>query len=159
MPTARAADALRTLARDPGPATDGELLARFADRRDEAAFAELIRRHGPTVLGVCRRILGHAHDAEDAFQAVWLVLARRASDVRPPGSVGNFLYGVAVRTATKARALAARWRLRLMSAAKPEPVEDPPAVSDDLRAVLDEELARLPEKYRAAVVLCDLTGK
>src|SRR5262245_33612667 len=108
MPTARDADALRTLARDPAPPADGDLLTRFADQHAEAAFAELLRRHGPTVFGVCRRILGHAHDAEDAFQAVWLVLARRAADVRPPGSVGNFLYGVAVRTATKARALAAK---------------------------------------------------
>ena len=158
MSTVRVADALRTLARDPDPPADGDLVTRFADRRDEAAFAELIRRHGPTVYGVCRRVLGHAHDAEDAFQAVWLVLARRAGDVHPPGSVGNFLYGVAVRTATKARSLAAKRRQRLMSAAKPEPVVDPPADSD-LRAVLDEELGRLPDKLRAAVVLCDLNGK
>lgn len=158
MPTARVVDALRTLARDPDPPADGDLVTQFADRRDEAAFAELIRRHGPTVYGVCRRVLGHAHDAEDAFQAVWLVLARRAGDVHPPGSVGNFLYGVAVRTATKARTLAAKRRQRLMAAAKPEPVLDPPADSD-LRAVLDEELAHLPDKLRAAVVLCDLNGK
>lgn len=157
MPTGMVIDVLRSLASDPDREPDGELVTRFAAARDPAAFAELVRRHGPAVFGVCRRILGHTQDAEDAFQAVWLVLARRAADVRPPGAVGPWLYGVAVRTATKARALAMKRRHRQLAAAKPEAVEDAPLA--DLGPVLDEELARLPERYRRAVVACDLNGK
>ncbi|HVK19341.1 MAG TPA: sigma-70 family RNA polymerase sigma factor [Fimbriiglobus sp.] len=158
MPTGMVIDVLRSLASDPDREPDGELVTRFAAARDAAAFAELVRRHGPTVFGVCRRILGHTQDAEDAFQAVWLVLARRAADVRPPGAVGPWLYGVAVRTATKARSLAMKRRHRQLAAAKPEAVEDAPAAAD-LGPVLDEELARLPERYRRAVVACDLNGR
>lgn len=158
MPTGMVIDVLRSLASDPDREPDGELVRRFAEGRDPAAFAELVRRHGPTVFGVCRRVLGHAQDAEDAFQAVWLVLARRAADVRPPGAVGPWLYGVAVRTATKARVLAMKRRQRQLAAAKPEAVEDAPAAAD-LGPVLDEELARLPERYRRAVVACDLNGR
>ena len=88
MPTGMVIDAIRSLAKDPDRESDGQLVERFAQARDPAAFAELVRRHGPTVFGVCRRVLGHAQDAEDAFQAVWLVLARRAGNVRPPGAVG-----------------------------------------------------------------------
>src|SRR5687768_13787292 len=99
------------------PPTDAALLTRFVQQRDEAAFAELLRRHGPVVLGVCRRILLDPHDADDAFQAVFLVLARKAGAVRPPGMVGSWLYGVAVRTAKKARVAAARrWRREMASA-------------------------------------------
>ena len=158
MPTGMVIDVIRSLASDPDREPDGELVRRFAEARDPAAFAELVRRHGPTVFGVCRRILGHAQDAEDAFQAVWLVLARRAADVRPPGAVGPWLYGVAVRTATKARALAMKRRHRQLAAARPEAVEDAPAAAD-LGPVLDEELARLPERFRRAVVACDLNGR
>jgi RNA polymerase sigma factor (sigma-70 family) len=158
MPTGMVIDVLRSLASGPDREPDGELVARFAQSRDPAAFAELVRRHGPTVFGVCRRVLGHAQDAEDAFQAVWLVLARRAADVRPPGAVGPWLYGVAVRTATKARALAMTRRHRQLAAARPEAVEDAPAAAD-LGPVLDEELAKLPERYRRAVVACDLNGR
>ena len=158
MSTVRVIDVIRAIVHDPEVPDDGELVRRFVELRDEKAFAELLQRHGPIVFGVCRRVLGHIHDAEDAFQAVWLVLARRAADVNPPGSVGSFLYGVAVRTATKARSLAMKRRLRSMSVAKPDSVEDISS-DQDLRAVLDEELARLPEKYRVAVVLCDVGGK
>jgi RNA polymerase sigma factor (sigma-70 family) len=157
MPTGRVITVIRTLVREPDDRPDGDLLNRFVAERDGAAFAELVRRHGRMVFGVCRRVLGHDHDAEDAFQAVWLVLARRAADVRPPGSVGPWLYGVAVRTAGKARALAMKRRRRQLAAARPEAVEDRPAC--DLGPVLDEELARLPGRYRAAVVACDLGGK
>jgi RNA polymerase sigma factor (sigma-70 family) len=136
---------------------DEQLLERFAVRRDEAAFEALVRRHGPMVFGVCRRVLGHAQDAEDAFQATFLVLARKAGSLRDRDRVGPWLYGVAYRTAQEARRAAARRR------AKEAQVEPRAAVPDDswadLRRVLDEELARLPAKYRALVVLSDLEGK
>src|SRR5689334_25094873 len=89
-------------------ASDGQLLARFAAGRDEEAFAALVRRHGPMVLGVCRRVVRHAHDAEDAFQAAFLVLARRGESVRPRDMVGPWLCGVAWRAAMKARCRTAR---------------------------------------------------
>ena len=100
---------------DPPP--DADLVAAFAARRDPDAFAALVSRHGPTVLGVCRRVLGNAHDSEDAFQAVFLVLARKVKTVRPAGAVGGWLFGVAVRTANKARVAMARRRRREMIAA------------------------------------------
>src|SRR5262245_1544532 len=89
-------------------ATDGALLARYVSRRDGAAFEELLRRHGPMVLGVCRRVLGSHHEAEDAFQATFLVLARKAGSVRPREAVGRWLHGVARLAALKARREAAR---------------------------------------------------
>jgi RNA polymerase sigma factor (sigma-70 family) len=152
------------------PQTDAALLARYALHRDSAAFAELLHRHGPVVLGVCRRILPSSHDAEDAFQAVFLVLARKADAVRPAGQVGNWLYGVAVRTANKARVAAARrWRREMASVmsssrmtANPERERGgsfDPAEIAELRAIIDAELSRLPDRLRAAVVLCDLGGK
>jgi RNA polymerase sigma factor (sigma-70 family) len=140
---------------------DGELLGAFVAERDADAFAVLVRRHGPMVLGVCRRVVGDIHAADDAFQAVFLVLARRAAAVRPRGQVGNWLYGVAYRTAMKARAVLARRRSREKQVdAMPEPPA--PATTDpwtDLHPIIDEELARLPDKLRLPVVLCDLEGR
>src|SRR5205814_210781 len=153
-------DLLRLAVRGLGPPAeepDADLLARFARDRDEAAFAELVRRHGPMVLAVCRRVLGCPHDADDAFQAAFLVLARRAGTLRLRGSVGDWMHGVARRAASAARRAAARRPAREATHTPP-----PRAPADDLaelRAVLDEELARLPEKYRAVLVLADLQQK
>jgi RNA polymerase sigma factor (sigma-70 family) len=140
--------------------TDGSLLERFVTGRDAAAFELLVRRHGPMVLGVCRRVTGHAQDAEDAFQATFLVLARRAASVRPRAAVGNWLYGVAYRTARRAKALAARRRAREKQVNDmPHPATQPPADAFQLEPLLDEELSRLPDKYRLPVVLCELEGQ
>jgi RNA polymerase sigma factor (sigma-70 family) len=140
--------------------TDRQLLGCFIDHRDEAAVATLVRRHGPMVWGVCRRVLGDHHDAEDAFQATFVVLVRRAASIRPREMVGNWLYGVAHQTALKARALRARRRTRERQVAElPEPSAVPPDLRQDLQTDLDQELTRLPDKYRVAIVLCDLEGK
>jgi RNA polymerase sigma factor (sigma-70 family) len=137
---------------------DRDLLARFVASRDEDAFAEIVRRHGPMVLAVCRRVTGRPHDAEDAFQAAFLVLARRAGHLRRPDGLANWLYGVACRTALEARAVRRRAEDHAVPAA-PEPAAPPPPDdAADLRRVIDEELAKLPDKYRTAVVLCDLEG-
>ncbi|HEY1380616.1 MAG TPA: sigma-70 family RNA polymerase sigma factor, partial [Gemmataceae bacterium] len=135
-------------------------LERFAVRRDEAAelaFAALVERHGPMVRRVCRGVLRDPHDAEDAFQATFLVLVRKAASVRPRRLVGPWLYGVARMTAVRARAAAAKRRAREAPLVDvPDPAPRPDA---DLAAVIDEELARLPEKYRVPIVLCDLGGQ
>jgi len=153
---------LRRLSRSaPLEATDdGLLLTAFIERREPEAFESLVQRHGPMVLGVCQRILGHAQDAEDAFQAVFLVLARKAESVRPREMVGNWLYGVAYRTSLQARASATRRRSREMHVDSfPEPSVTPRDAWQDLQPVLDEELNRLPDHYRSAVVLCELEGR
>ncbi|MBN9523180.1 sigma-70 family RNA polymerase sigma factor [bacterium] len=142
---------------DPADASDADLLGRFVAGRDAAAFAELVRRHGPAVFGVCRRVTGDHHLAEDAFQAVFVVLAAKAGGVRPASALGGWLYGVAHRTALRARTMRDRRRRREQAAARREsvPAESP----DDLAAVLDAEIARLPAHLRAAVVLCELGGR
>jgi RNA polymerase sigma factor (sigma-70 family) len=151
---------LRRVAAAPQPPSDGELLSCFIERREESAFAALLRRHGPMVLGVCRRVLRDVHDAEDAFQATFLVLVRKAASVRPREAVGNWLYGVAYRTALEARAKIARRH------AREKPMDDlpqaeakPQAGWHELLPLLDQELHRLPDKYRLAVVLCDVQGR
>src|SRR5262249_3171621 len=140
--------------------TDGHLLERFLARHDEAAFAALVRRHGPLVLGLCQRLLGNTHDAEDAFQATFLVLVRRAGTLDRRGSVAGWLYGVAYRVAVRARAQRERRRAYERQAPPMQPtatVPDPDRY--EVRQILDEELSRLPEKYRAPIVLCYLEGK
>src|SRR5262249_18368629 len=135
------------------------LLECFHARRDEAAFEELVRRHGPMVLGVCRRVLGNHHDAEDAFQATFLVLARKGASLRTRQLVGNWLHGVAYRTALRAKAMIAgrqRHEQRAREFARPEPPADDGW--QELLPVLDWELDQLPERYRVALVLCDLEG-
>ena len=148
---------------------DRVLLERFAERRDaddpaaEAAFAALVERHGPMVLRVCRAVLGDRHEAEDAFQATFLVLASRARSIRRGDSVGSWLHGVALRVANRARWRAARRRhherrhAEMTAATEPDETGDdrPP---DDVDRVLHEEIGRLPEKYRRPVVLCYLEG-
>jgi RNA polymerase sigma factor (sigma-70 family) len=148
-------------AADPvGDWTDESLLDRFVGRGEETAFAALVRRHGPMVLGVCRRILRDPHDADDAFQATFLVLVWRAHSLGRDVLLGPWLYGVAYRTALHARGERARRRARELQAevtAMAEPAAD--TVWRDLRPVLDEEVQRLPEKYRIPFVLCYLEGK
>jgi RNA polymerase sigma factor (sigma-70 family) len=143
----------------PEPA-DAALLQAFVERRDGPAFAALVRRHGPMVLGVCCRVLGNHHDAEDAFQATFLVLARKAASVVPRETVGNWLYGVAYRTALEARSLNARRRTREQLRADPPERPCPPGEPADERLQsLDDALSRLPDRYRVPVVLCELEGR
>src|SRR2546430_436483 len=144
--------------------TDGDLLARFLRSRDHGALAALVRRHAPLVWGVCGRLVHNHHDAEDAFQATFLVLVRKAAEV-PRQAVANWLYGVARQTAVRLRATAAkRGRREMQVVNMPEPGtrSQESGVSgqqwSDLQSVLDEELSRLPDHYRGVIVLCDLEG-
>jgi RNA polymerase sigma factor (sigma-70 family) len=152
---------LRGLALGQGCAalTDGQLLEHFLGHRDDASFEALLRRHGPMVLGVCRRVLRNEADAADAFQATFLVLVRKAAAIVPRGMVGNWLYGVAHNTARKAKAMNSKRRAREREAGRRPRPEPPPEDWQKLQAVLDDELSRLPEKYRAPIVLCELEGK
>jgi RNA polymerase sigma factor (sigma-70 family) len=137
---------------------DSSFLARFLAERDEDAFAALVHRHGPLVYGTCLRILGNRTDTDDAFQAVFFVLARRARALKGDRSIGPWLHGVALRVAKKLRGQTVRRRLREMSAAKSERVEA--AVPEhDFWAVIDEELARLALPLREVLLLCDLSGQ
>jgi RNA polymerase sigma factor (sigma-70 family) len=138
--------------------TDAQLLTRFVADRDEGAFAALVRRHGPMVLGVCRRVLRHEQDAEDAFQATFLTLARKAPSLRQRAAVAGWLYEVAHRTAVEAGRARARRRGRERQVGDMPHPEVQPTEPQDWRPLLDRELAALPEKYRGAVVLCDLEG-
>jgi RNA polymerase sigma factor (sigma-70 family) len=151
---------LRLLASATGPSRpDHELVSRFVEAGDQAAFTVLVQRHGPMVYGVCQRLLEHGHDAEDAFQATFLVFARKARSIRKQASVSCWLYGVASRVAANLRRKTARER-------RHETVDNAvPSVADadvswrEVRGVLDEELAKLPERLRLPVVLCYLDGK
>src|SRR5262249_30291098 len=135
-----------------------DLLVRFYTDRDEAAFAALVRRHGPMVLGVCRRLLNNRADADDAFQATFLVLARRARSVHKQSCLGSWLYTVAHRTASEARRTEHRHRVKEHRAATMRSEAVAPDVPNDLTDILDRELSLLPEHYRAAVVACELEG-
>jgi RNA polymerase sigma factor (sigma-70 family) len=141
-------------------ATDAQLLERFVGRRDESAFAALLQRHGRLVWSVCRQMLHHEQDAEDAFQATFLALARHAASIRRGQAVGSWLYHVAQRIAIKAGTDRNKRRAHereVMPTTRGEP--DAHAAWRELQAVLDAELGRLPEKYRAPFVLCCLEGK
>ncbi len=142
---------------------EGELLRRFAGSRDPLAMEVLVARHGPMVLGVCRRVLPDHHASDDAFQATFLILARKAGSIRDPDRLGPWLHGVAHRVAVRSRANLARRRAREGSgaedlAAAPGPLEGGEAERAELRAALDDEVGRLPAKFRDPVVLCYLDG-
>ena len=137
---------------------DSSYVTRFLSDRDEDAFAALVHRHGPLVYGTCLRILGNRTEADDAFQAVFFVLARRAHALKLDRGIGPWLHGVAVRVATKLRGQIVQRRLREMSAAKSERV-DAAEPQHDFWAIVDEELSRLPLPLRKALVLCDLCGQ
>jgi RNA polymerase sigma factor (sigma-70 family) len=158
--------------------SDSILLERYVSRREEAAFVDLVKRHGPRVEGTCRRVLRDEHDIEDVFQATFLILARKAAGIPWRESVGSWLCAVAHRLALHARADASRHRRRetLFGTLAPasyghagegrlpekyHPAADPLVEIErtDLRRVLNDELLHLPEKYRAPVVLCDLEGR
>jgi RNA polymerase sigma factor (sigma-70 family) len=138
---------------------DEELLERFIARRDESAFAALLRRHGPMVWGVCQRLLAHRQDAEDAFQASFLVLACKAASIGRRKALANWLFGVARRAALNARSVRGRRTHReRLCGDLPEVAARAETTWDDTGAVLDEELARLPRKYRLPLLLCSLEG-
>lgn len=143
----------------PDAGSDRHLLRRFADERDQSAFAALVERHGPMVYGVCRRTLQDPQDAEDAFQATFCVLARKAAAPGWHDSIGGWLYAVARRIAAKARARVSRARELERAAAARRPEFTTPPPDRETWALLDEELQRLPEKYRAPLVLCYLEGR
>ncbi len=140
--------------------SDAQLLNRFVSHRDESAFEALVQRHGSLVWGVCRRQLTDPNAVDDAFQATFMVLVRKAASISRPELLGNWLYGVAYRVSVKARVNAARRSAHERQAAsmpRPESVSD--SDNRELRLILDEELDRLPEKYRTPLVLCYLEGK
>jgi RNA polymerase sigma factor (sigma-70 family) len=140
--------------------SDRQLLEIYLAQRDDAAYSVLLRRHSALVWAVCRRILGSHHDAEEAFQATFLVLVRRAASIASRDQLANWLYGVAHRTALKARAARGRRQARERQVADmPEPQGEQEGLWSKLLPVLDQELSRLPDKYRTAIVLCDLEGK
>src|SRR5204862_4011414 len=137
--------------------TDRDLLEHFIARHDEAAFAVLVERHGPMVLSVCRRVLRHVQDAEDACQATFLVLARKATAIRKHDSVASWLHGVAYRIARKAPAARTRHPVpQTLSVDVPQGNMTGEATWREVQVVLDEELQRLPDKYRLPLVLCYL---
>jgi RNA polymerase sigma factor (sigma-70 family) len=137
--------------------TDGQLLRKFLSQRDESAFAALVRRHAPMVHGVCLRLLRNAADAEDAFQATFLVLVRKAHALKSRAVLGDWLHGVARRTALKAKAAGARRRAKEHEMARTVPRGD--RGQNEWLLVLDEVLRGLPEKYRLPIILCELEGR
>lgn len=146
------------LRQDGAGLTDGQLLECYIESRDDAAFAALVHRHASMVWGVCRRLLDH-HDAEDALQASFLVLCRKAASVQPREMLANWLYGVAHQTALQARRTAARRRARELQVTPMPNTAHEPARWDDLQLLLDRELSCLSDKYRIVIILCDLEGK
>jgi RNA polymerase sigma factor (sigma-70 family) len=140
--------------------SDGVLLERVAKQRDEVSFATLVGRHGALVLDVCRRVLRQEQDAEDAFQATFLVLFRKAGSISKRESLGSWLYSVAYRNARKAQGKRARRQMRETGLSDDPAAEaPPPGLEPEVRALLDEEVNRLPDKYRLPFVFCYFEGK
>jgi RNA polymerase sigma-70 factor (ECF subfamily) len=140
--------------------SDAELLSRFVARREEAAFEAIVERHGPMVWGACRRILRAHHDAEDAFQVTFLVLARKAASLREPEKLANWLYGVAYQTAMKVRTTRLKrqqWESRVAALRSQGAAQD--EMRDMVTEAVDREVSRLPAKYRIPIVLCELESK
>jgi RNA polymerase sigma-70 factor (ECF subfamily) len=152
---------LRSLAslQQAGQQQDSELLQRFVERHDEAAFTALVERHAPMALKVCRRVLEHQQDAEDACQATFLVLVRKAASIQKRGSLSSWLHGVALRVSMKLRRQIARSRRSIEEIKKAHKEEEKRYTCGELASVLDEELDRLPEKLRAPLILCYLQAK
>ncbi len=139
-----------------------QLLDRFLTRRDESAFEAIVGRHGPMVLSVCRRVLADEHAVEDAFQATFLVLVKKAGSIRDRDVLGNWLYGVARRVAVRAQVDARRRQLRERTGVEQVDVQDERndlVESNEIRTIVDAELECLPARYRAPLVLCDLEGR
>ncbi len=141
--------------------SDAQLLDRFVGRRDAEAFEAILARHGPMVLGVCRAILSDPNDAEDAFQATFLILVKKASSIRANVILAGWLYQVANRVAIAANSAAVRRRIRERELGQMAAVSLSPAttIPDELFRAAHEAIARLPEKFRLAILLCDLEGK
>lgn len=143
-----------------GQVSDEILLNRFISQGDECAFASLVERHGPLVMGVCGRMLHDVHDAEDVFQATFLVLVRKAGSIARPECLAPWLYGVAYRTALRARSQSAKRRFHERQVAESQHLEiEMDFIWRDLRPILDEEIHRLPHSYQAPLVLCYFAGK
>jgi RNA polymerase sigma factor (sigma-70 family) len=157
MLPARTIDVIQALMPLAGDCSDGELLQRYSSSRNGAAFAELVRRHGPMVYGTCRRIANNGADADDAFQATFFVLARRACSIRS-ARIGSWLHGVAVKVARKAQQQASKRKRRELAAARPEAVYSPMPMAD-WWAVVDDELMQMPELLRQVILACDIGGK
>ena len=151
--------ALRALQPSAVTPPDAGLLAAILADADESAFEVLVRRHGPMVLRVCRDVLGHRQDAEDAFQATFIVLLRRAAAIGRPDSLASWLHGVAVRVSGELRATRRRHATVLLDGEPVAPADHCPLERDELAAVVHGELASLPPLYRAPVVLCELLGR
>ena len=147
------------LGRYGGNLSDGQLLESFIAKRDEAAFEELVRRHGPMVLRICRHVVGDEHDAEDAFQATFLVLVRKPESIVPRDHVSNWLCGVAFRTGQAARTARLRRRARERQLGDVPHLAAVPAAEPDLLPLIDRELNRLPEKFRLPIILCGMEGR
>src|SRR5262249_55367639 len=147
---------------------EAQLLERFLARGDEAAFEAILQRHGPMVLGVCRRVLDDPHDVADAFQATFLILVKKARSIRDRNALGTWLYGVARRVAVRAKVNARRRHARERTGVgaegldvdiNPERSRSDRLEMQELRSTIDDELERLPARYRAPVILCDLEGR
>jgi RNA polymerase sigma factor (sigma-70 family) len=150
------------LLREGAEPTDGQLLEAFVRRGDRQALEDLVRRHAPIVWGVCRRVLAKHHDAEDAFQTTFLVLVKKAASIRSPELLANWLYRVAYQTAVKARQVAAKRCARekqMVGIPEPKTESSDAEFGPEEQALLHEELRRLLDKYRIAVVVCDLEGR